>query len=98
MKKAENHICCPKCGWEPDGQAHWQCLCGHSFDAFASAGRCPACFRQWERTHCVPEAGGCNGKTNHLDWYGDLQGWLQRELQALPIFTPFKKRKKHDPE
>lgn len=92
MKKIDNHISCPKCGWLPDGKSHWQCRCGHSFDAFEHAGRCPACFRQWEKTQCVPQAGGCSQSTPHLDWYGDLKGWLEKELYTIEVPQSKEKR------
>ncbi|MEZ4984411.1 MAG: hypothetical protein R2795_05130 [Saprospiraceae bacterium] len=85
MKKMKNDVCCPNCGWEPDGGEHWQCLCGHSWDVFSTAGRCPACFRQWEKTQCAPAAGGCNAWSPHIEWYGDLDSWLANELECIPV-------------
>lgn len=83
MKKGKNHVCCPKCSWTPDGGKHWQCLCGHTWDVFSTGGRCPACFRQWEKTQCVPRAGGCKTWSPHLDWYGDLNTWLHGQLSEI---------------
>lgn len=84
MKKIDKHVSCPSCGWHPDGQKHWQCLCGHEWNVFSTAGRCPACFRQWEKTQCAPKAGGCNQSSPHLEWYGNLDSWLQHELKQMP--------------
>jgi hypothetical protein len=80
-------VSCPQCGWHPDGEAHWTCKCGHTWDVFSTGGRCPVCVRQWERTQCPPAAGGCKTWSPHLDWYGDLNGWLVEELRYLPEIT-----------
>ncbi|MCB0637638.1 MAG: hypothetical protein KDC54_13505 [Lewinella sp.] len=90
-KDHTNHVSCPKCSWQPDGQAHWKCKCGHTWDMFSTGGRCPACLRQWEKTRCPPKAGGCNSWSPHLEWYGDLQGWLIEELRYLPEITTQRK-------
>ncbi|MCB0594894.1 MAG: hypothetical protein H6557_22640 [Lewinellaceae bacterium] len=78
---------CPKCGWEPDGGAYWSCTCGHVWDTFATAGRCPACNKQWKHTQCIGYKGGCNQFSLHLDWYKGLDGWLERELEAIEKTT-----------
>lgn len=87
MKKQQNTNC-PSCGWQPDGGKHWQCLCGHEWDVFSTAGRCPACFRQWEKTQCVPHAGGCDHSSPHLKWYKNLDQWLEDELANIPVYSP----------
>ncbi|PSR14595.1 MAG: hypothetical protein DA408_11095 [Bacteroidetes bacterium] len=80
MKKLDQEVSCPNCGWHPDGEAHWQCLCGHTWNVFSTGGRCPACCRQWEKTQCAPKAGGCSTWSPYLEWYGDLSQWLTTEL------------------
>jgi hypothetical protein len=77
------HICCPKCQWEPDGKPYWQCSCSHQFDAFASAGSCPSCGKEWEFTQCVDFAGGCNHISPHLDWYSNLRQIASEALEVL---------------
>lgn len=66
------HIRCPKCNWEPDGGAHWYCQCGHQWDTFSTAARCPGCGYQHEVTQCPDEPGGCSAFSPHLDWYEGL--------------------------
>ena len=65
-------IRCPKCHWEPDGKPYWKCSCGHVWDTFSTGGRCPSCTKVWEETECIPNAGGCNKTSPHLDWYDGL--------------------------
>jgi hypothetical protein len=65
-------IRCPACKWEPDGLPLWQCACGHSWDVFATAGRCPECGLVQTHTRCLPRAGGCGVESPHLDWYAGL--------------------------
>lgn len=74
---------CPKCGWEPDGGAYWQCTCGHTWNTFATAARCPACKKQWEYTACIWHRGGCHAMPPHLDWYKGLDDWLKEELEEV---------------
>ncbi|MCB0551622.1 MAG: hypothetical protein KDD19_28915 [Phaeodactylibacter sp.] len=74
---------CPKCGWEPDGGAYWSCTCGHIWNTFATAARCPACNKQWEYTQCIAYKGGCNQFSPHLDWYKGLGDWLEDELETV---------------
>ncbi len=81
-------IKCPECGWKPDGQPHWQCSCGYIWDTFQTAGRCPACSKQWERTACIPSAGGCTAFPLHLDWYDGLDEWLREELERIRQGAP----------
>ena len=86
----EIRIECPQCGWEPDGQPYWMCTCGHNWNTFDTAGRCPACGKQWEHTQCIPPAGGCPEWSPHLDWYKGLDDWLRAELEKIrrTIETP----------
>ena len=77
-------IACPKCGWEPDGRPHWSCSCGHHWNTFETAGRCPSCGKHWKNTQCIPFAGGCSEWSLHLDWYRDLDDWLEEELDKIP--------------
>ncbi len=83
MRKKDQTISCPSCNWKPDGGAYWKCLCGHTWDVFRTGGQCPSCMRVWEKIQCVPRHGGCNTWSPHLDWYGDLNGWLESELDHL---------------
>ncbi len=76
---------CPKCAWEPDGGAYWQCSCGHTWNTFETAARCPACSRQWEYTQCILHRGGCDKMSPHLDWYKGLDKWLENELRRIEI-------------
>jgi hypothetical protein len=76
-------IRCPKCNWEPDGKSHWQCTCGHRWDAFSTGGGCPCCGKQWEYTQCVDDAGGCNHAAPHLDWYENLDVIAEEALSVL---------------
>ena len=81
---------CPKCSWKPDGFPHWSCTCGTVWNTFATGGRCPGCNRQWEYTQCVDaHFGGCSQLSPHLDWYKNLDGWLEEELEeiAAPIIN-----------
>ena len=80
---ADIKIECPKCAWEPDGGAYWSCTCGHVWNTFATAGRCPSCNKQWKHTQCIRHQGGCNEFSPHLDWYKGLDDWLRKELEAI---------------
>jgi hypothetical protein len=76
-------IRCPKCNWEPDGKPYWQCQCGHQFDTFATAGRCPSCSKEWEYTQCVDFAGGCNDFAPHMEWYQGLDKVVEELKEGL---------------
>ncbi|MCB9299080.1 MAG: hypothetical protein H6566_00445 [Lewinellaceae bacterium] len=78
-------ITCPKCAWEPDGGAYWGCTCGHIWNTFETAGRCPACGKQWKDTQCIAWRGGCNRMSPHIDWYKGLDKWLEGELKSIKI-------------
>ena len=80
---AEVKIACPKCAWEPDGRPYWACACGHQWDTFSTAGRCPSCGKQWDDTQCIGYAGGCDAWSPHLDWYRGLDAWLREELARI---------------
>ena len=82
MKK-EVKIECPKCAWEPDGGSYWQCTCGHVWNTFATAARCPKCNKQWKNTACIPHKGGCYAYSPHLDWYKNLDEWLIEQLETI---------------
>ena len=94
MKLIDKEVSCPSCGWHPDGEEHWQCLCGHSWDIFSTSGRCPACFRQWEKIQCVPKAGGCNTWSYHMNWYGNLDIWLSQEIDHINV--PYKEKERRE--
>lgn len=79
-------IACPKCGWEPDGGAYWVCTCGHVWNTFDTAARCPRCSKQWTHTACIPHRGGCRSMPPHLDWYHDLDNWVREEVaDSVPV-------------
>ncbi|MEM8906980.1 MAG: hypothetical protein AAGD05_03965 [Bacteroidota bacterium] len=84
---SELKIECPKCQWEPDGGAHWQCTCGHVWNTFDTAGRCPACGFQWKETWC-PSVLGCGRCSPHLDWYKNLDDLLAIELEKIVQYLP----------
>ena len=65
-------IKCPQCQWEPDGKAYWECHCGHVWNTFETAGRCPECHFQHNYSQCVAHAGGCTHYSLLLDWYHGL--------------------------
>ena len=75
----EIKIRCPECGWRPDGKPHWHCSCGHSWNTFETAGRCPSCGREHHLTQCVRKAGGCQTLSRHEDWYEGL-GHIMDEI------------------
>ncbi len=81
----EVKIECPKCGWEPDGGAYWQCTCGCIWNTFETAARCPQCKKQWKYTACIPHRGGCPEKSPHLDWYKGLDDWLREEIEQVEV-------------
>lgn len=76
-------IACPKCNWQPDGGEYWQCECGHTWNTFETAARCPACNKQHEYTACIPHRGGCRSMSPHLEWYRNLDELLREELEAI---------------
>jgi len=79
---------CPKCKWKPDGGKHWQCSCGHTWNTFETAGRCPVCRKQWQDTCCPNLVGGCGKWSPHLDWYKNLDDMLRKELEAIILEKP----------
>lgn len=83
---AELKIECPKCGWEPDGGAYWNCSqCGHIWNTFDTAAQCPECGFQHEHTACIPYAGGCHAYEPHIDWYKNLGEIIQEELDTVLV-------------
>lgn len=59
---------CPKCGWQPTAEDRWSCGpdgCGHVWNTFETAGRCPACDRHWRDTACLR----CGEWSPHEAWY-----------------------------
>ena len=77
----EVYIACPKCDWEPDSNSLWGCSCGHIWNTFDTGGRCPSCKRQWTETQCL----SCAEWSPHLDWYRNLDDWLQDEIEEITI-------------
>lgn len=47
---------CPSCGAAPPVGPYWVCICGQSFDPFASGAICPFCGMQHQTTTC-PDCG-----------------------------------------
>ncbi len=80
---AEIKIKCPQCQWEPDGSPFWECHCGHVWNTFETAGRCPICSFQHNYTQCVDYAGGCKTYSLHLDWYQGLDEAVVHLLEAV---------------
>lgn len=66
LRRRRRRVRCPACGWEPDGQPHWQCeLCFAVFDTFATRASCPECPNRWRETQCPK----CAVTSDHEDWY-----------------------------
>src|SRR5690349_16821519 len=85
-KKDEVIIQCSACEWQPDGEIHWACSCGHRWNTFQTKGKCPECKIQWEQTWCP----GCGKSTPHKDWYK-----TNEEIQAIDnAGDPLLRRKK----
>ena len=64
-KKDKTIIQCSSCEWNPDGDKHWACSCGHIWNTFKTKGQCPKCKTQWKDTWCP----ACGQSTPHNDWY-----------------------------
>ena len=64
-KKDDLVIQCSVCEWQPDGEIHWACSCGHRWNTFKTKGKCPNCKTQWKDTWCP----GCGKSTPHKNWY-----------------------------
>jgi hypothetical protein len=58
-------IRCPKCLFQPSDGVRWGCKCGHVWNTFWTAGKCPACHFQWEETMCPH----CGEMSDHRAWY-----------------------------
>ena len=58
-------IRCPRCGWRPDKNSRWSCLCGCVWNTFDTAGKCPQCDHQWTDTQCL----SCHEMSPHEAWY-----------------------------
>jgi hypothetical protein len=58
-------IRCPKCLFQPSDDIRWTCKCGHVWNTFWTAGKCPACHFQWEETMCPL----CGDMSEHRAWY-----------------------------
>ena len=79
----ELKVCCPQCGWLPDGEAYWTCRsCSYDWDVFSTGGRCPRCDFEHQFTECIGWAGGCDEMSPHLDWYQGLDEGLE-EINIL---------------
>ena len=73
---AGGHIRCPACKWVPEKSSRWFCVnmgppenftagCGHAWNTFDTAGKCPGCSHQWQHTTCLT----CSVTSLHDDWY-----------------------------
>jgi len=77
-------IACPKCNWEPDGGDYWACSsCSHVWDTFSTGAVCPACNSRHKYTQCIAHKGGCSQSSLHIDWYREIDRWLQEELEKI---------------
>jgi hypothetical protein len=68
MPSRRENIACPACGISPWVGMGWICApdgCGHSFDTFETAGRCPQCEAQFPVTWCP----FCGKGSPHRAWY-----------------------------
>ncbi len=73
-------ISCPKCEWVPDGYPYWQCDCGYVWNTFDTAAKCPSCKKQHVYTQCPV---GCHQMSPHIDWYKDLDEWLEEIIAQI---------------
>jgi hypothetical protein len=89
----EVEIACPKCNWEPDDNDYWECNCGHVWNTFNTAGKCPGCSKVWEFTQCPGPGfpGGCGAWSKHLDWYRNLGNQISSELRVSLNSDPIEK-------
>jgi hypothetical protein len=66
MRSPDGHLIrCPKCLFQPSDDVRWGCKCGHIWNTFWTAGKCPACRFQWEVTACPH----CGKISEHGAWY-----------------------------
>jgi hypothetical protein len=82
---SEVKIVCPNCNWAPDGKPYWECHCGHVWNTFETAGRCPSCHFQHNYTQCVAHAGGCTTYSLHVDWYQGLEEMVESLVEPVKI-------------
>jgi hypothetical protein len=88
MPAAPNlEIYCPRCHWEPDGEAHWACVCGCVWNTFDTAGVCPQCRHRWHVTGCPTDPGGCGAYSPHEDWYHGLDEQIA-EMVETALLAP----------
>jgi len=78
---AEIKIECPKCRWKPKADSLWSCTCGHAWNTFDTAARCPACHEQWRDTQCLSTT--CAAWSKHLDWYKNLDDIFKKEIESI---------------
>jgi len=73
-----SRIRCPLCEWQPSAASVWSCEsygtpepyfggCGTVWNTFATRGKCPGCYHQWQWTSCPH----CAEWSLHEDWYTD---------------------------
>ena len=76
LGSGSGRIRCPHCKWQPKATSVWTCTsagapehfllgCGHSWNTFDTAGRCPGCNYVWRHTMCLK----CNRWAIHDAWY-----------------------------
>lgn len=75
---------CPTCQWAPRGGESWLCTCGHSWDTFATRGRCPNCGVQWADTSCPR----CHEASPHEAWYTEPPSRPQADTKVARIDGP----------
>lgn len=76
-------IRCPKCNWEPKPNDTWKCSCGHKWNTFSTAGRCPQCGKIWKNTQCFGPPVGCASWSPHLDWYDGLDEVIRELIEEI---------------
>lgn len=72
---------CPRCDWRPAPDAHWVCLCGHSWHIFDTDGVCPECGKVWDYAQCTP-VDACGEWSDFEDWYHDHDSRTVEEFLA----------------
>ncbi|MEO5977292.1 MAG: hypothetical protein ABIS36_22435 [Chryseolinea sp.] len=74
---------CPKCEWKPGPDDKWKCSCGHQWNTFATAGRCPSCGKIWKDTQCFAPPLGCSQWSPHVDWYDGLDEIVRKLVEEI---------------
>lgn len=84
----EIRIRCPRCDWEPDAGAVWQCInCGCVWNTFTTRAQCPDCSTRHKETACLKLRGGCGKMSRHSEWYE----YIEPPKSNISFFDIFKK-------